>query len=155
MELKIEEIASALFLTKEASKVYIELLTHTQLTQEEIKKFLKFSDSQLKISLELLLQKGFICQAEKNIFKLSSLFQIEEKIEHDKKVLYNLQRYILPKAQQKDLSIVKYEGIEGVRKVYLEVLEEAKATGETILAYESGLDAITIGSLFVDRKSVV
>jgi hypothetical protein len=54
---------------------------------------------------------------------------------------------------QKPLGIIKYEGWEGVRKVYLEVLQEAIKTGEPILAFENIPDkeVSPIGKRFLEN----
>jgi hypothetical protein len=51
---------------------------------------------------------------------------------------------------QGGLSVMKYEGIDGIRKAYLEVLEEAKLMGQPIWAIERGKDVDVIGSRFID-----
>ena len=47
-------------------------------------------------------------------------------------------QFIIPqRASPEHLGIVKYNGWEGIRQVYLEVLSEAIKTGEPILAFEN------------------
>ncbi|QDT91468.1 hypothetical protein [Gimesia algae] len=47
------------------------------------------------------------------------------------------------------VGMMQYEGYEGIQRVYLEVLDEAIANDESILAFESGLDAESVGDEFM------
>lgn len=51
------------------------------------------------------------------------------------------------------VGVMQYEGYEGIQRVYLEVLDEAIAREESILAFESGLDAESVGEAFMQEYS--
>ena len=54
------------------------------------------------------------------------------------------------KTEARQLGIVKYEGQEGIKQVYLEVLEEAIKTGEDILAFERN-EGFDVEEEFVEK----
>lgn len=156
MSINFHEIAGLLHLRAVSADIYIELLTHGELSKEQLKKLSRKPLMEISKGIEELLERGFIISvnntSKKKVFQAMSVHQIEQHIEQEKQALQNLKKIVIPQIQQpQKLGIIKYEGLEGIRKVYLEVLEVAKNTGEDILAFESGVDAESIGPVFMEN----
>jgi|GEM_PF-2572745 len=154
MKIRYQDIAELLGISLSSAKIYLELLIHQNLTLDEIHKFTNIQKKSLQKELKDLIDHNFVrkLQTAKNqfVYEGISLIHLEEKLERDKIVFQHLKKIIIPAVQPaQKLGIIKYEGIEGIRKIYLEILEEAKKTGEDILAIESGIDVEVLGDAFL------
>ena len=158
MAINIEEISELLRLSQESAKIYIELLTHGNLSKAQIAKFSDIPPLSLDSGLKELEHQGLILSLQnangKKVFQTTSLWQMEERQEREKEALHNLKKFIWPQINQpQKLGLMKYEGWEGIRKVYIEVLEEAINTKEPILAFENipPKETSPIGKLFLEN----
>lgn len=160
MSINIQEIADLLNISPLSADIYLELSTHGEMSDKQLKAILRVKKSDLQIAIEQLKKAGLIYPVNdpegKAVYQTSSLLQLEERLERDKSTIQALKKIILPKIKEptEKLGIIKYDGYEGIRKVYLEVLEEAIKTGEDIYAFESFSEKSDIGSLFLDNYSV-
>lgn len=155
MNIDIKEISSLLRITEIAADIYIELLINSELSRKKLAVFTNYDLSEVDQAIEELISRGLITAIENSnqeeVFQALSIMQVEEKLERDKQVFKNLQKFVIPKIQAPDkLEILKYEGWEGIRQVYMEVLEEAIKTGEDIYAFESNLDNSELGDEFLN-----
>jgi predicted transcriptional regulator len=156
MKIQYQDIAELLGIDMQSAKIYLELLIHHDLKIDEIQKLTGVNKILIMRELRALIKCNLVTEiktGKKTVFYQGiSLLQLEEKLERDKLVFQHLKKVIVPALQQtQKLGILKYEGIEGIRKVYLEILEEAKKTGEDILAIESGIDVEVLGDAFVQN----
>lgn len=154
MKIKYQDIAELLGISEPGAKIYVELLTHYMLSIADIRNLVEMDSAKIKSELEKLINQNLVKKMKKSrgvaVYRGISLLQLEERLERDKIIFQNLKRIVLPVLDQpKKLGILKYEGIEGVRKVYLEILEEAKKNGEDILAIENGKDFEVLGDAFI------
>lgn len=145
-----------LYIQQTDADVYVTLLTHGELSKEELKSLFGAGNVKIDKAILNLLKRGLIWELANDkgdhIYQALSMLQLEEKLERDREIVRHLKKFVMPKIQQpQKLGIVRYEGIEGIQKVYIEVLEEAKKTGETILAFETELDAPPIGKVFLEN----
>ena len=156
MKIQYQDIAELLGISLPSAKIYLELLIHHDLKIDEMQKLTGVNKVQIMRELRALIKSNLVTEIKtgKNraYYQGISLLQLEEKLERDKLVFQHLKKVIVPALQQtQKLGILKYEGIEGIRKVYLEILEEAKKTGEDILAIESGIDVEVLGDAFLQN----
>lgn len=154
MKIKYSDIAELLNISETGAKIYVELMTHYMLTVADIRKLTGLTPVKIRAELKKLMATHLVKKMQQSrgveVFRGITLLQLEEKLERDKAVFQNLKKVILPVlSQPQKLGILKYEGIEGVRKVYLEILEEAIKKGEDILAFESGNDFEVLGEAFI------
>ncbi len=154
MPINTNEISELLSISPGATDVYIELLTHGELSAKQLDMFMQYTPKEIKPAIKELKEKGLITKInsidDTEIYHALSLLQLEEKMERERTVLSSLKKIILPRLQNPEkLGIVKYEGWEGIRRVYVEILEEAINTGENIIAFESNVDKSDIGELFL------
>jgi predicted transcriptional regulator len=154
MKIRYQDIAELLGISELSAQIYVELMTHYLLSVAEIRKLTGLDPKKIKTELQHLIDRNLVKRMQKahgvDVYKGISLLQMEEKLERDKIIFQNLKKIILPVLNQpQKLGILKYEGIEGVRKVYLEILEEARKNGEDILAIENGKDFEVLGEAFI------
>lgn len=151
----LENIADALGLNHKAADIYVSILAHGELTRDELHLLLDIPVSEIVISLTQLLAKGLICQTPEggeDAFRSEDLANLPVHLRQKLPLMQELETFLPPTLRlARKLGIVKYEGLTGVRKVYLEVLEEAKKCGEPILAFERGLDAASLGTTFIRK----
>jgi len=155
MTIDIQNISKLLYVSKESASVYLEIFTNSKLSIEKLVTLTSLSLQEVKDSVNELISRGFIQKIqgvnEDNVFQAMSMMQIESRLNRDVESFNHLKKIILPQVQKPDrLEIMKYDGWEGIRQVYLEVLEEAVATGEDIYAFEYNLDNSNIGEKFFD-----
>jgi hypothetical protein len=98
-----------------------------------------------------IFQKAF--EKTKSKKNLKMMEQLLERLNFE----FNIKKGRFMKAEEKEremksepLGIVKYEGWEGIREVYEEVLAEAIRTGEDILAFESNKE-FNLGEEFTEE----
>lgn len=156
MAISLKEISDLLHISEKSANVYLELLTHAELTEKQIADFSNLHIESVRMGLQELVEKELVIEVEnfekEIVFQASSVMQLEEKVERETEIVQNLKKFIAPVFQKpKTLEIMKYEGWEGIRKVYLEVLEEAIATNEDIYAFESNLYNSNIGDVFLEK----
>ena len=154
MKIRYQDIAELLGISEPGAKIYVELMMHYMLSAADIRKLTGMDGKKIKAELARLIGQNLVKKMQKtrgvDVFKGISLLQLEERLERDKIIFQNLKKVILPVLNQpQKLGIIKYEGIEGVRKVYLEILEEARKNGEDIYAIESGKDFEVLGEAFI------
>jgi sugar-specific transcriptional regulator TrmB len=153
--LDLQKIGDGLDLEPIAADVYVSVLAHGELKKEELQLLLELSEHQVASSLEHLLARGFIRIVPGNgndEYEAVPLSELPMPLQQRTSLLRELERFIPPTLQlSQKLGIVKYEGLPGIRKAYLEVLEEAKQTKEPILAFEKGTDAASLGAAFIDK----
>ena len=74
------------------------------------------------------------------------------EIKLGKEIMQQMKRVVFPEIQpQERLGIIKYDGWEGIRRIYLEVLEEAIQTKSDIYALENNIPNSEIGELFIEE----
>lgn len=154
MKIQYQDIAELLGISLQSAKVYLDLLIHHELSLADLQKLTGLNKTLVLREVRRLIKANLVNELKvgknRNIYQGVSFLQLEEKLERDKLILQNLKKVIVPALQQSQrLGIMKYEGIEGIRKVYLEILEEAQRTGEDILAIESGIDIEVLGNTFI------
>lgn len=156
MPFNTNEISELLNIGATATDIYIELLTHGELTADQLDMFMQYTPKEIEPGLEELLERGLVYQVSSAsgdaVYQALSILQLEEKMDRERAILGSLKKIILPRLQQPEkLGVIKYEGWEGIRKVYMEILEEAIKTGENIIALESNVDKSDIGKDFLER----
>ncbi|MDF2379600.1 MAG: hypothetical protein P1V18_05300 [Candidatus Gracilibacteria bacterium] len=146
MTINLAEIAEMFDFNEITADVYVELCALRKLTKDELLSFLEYDEKDIDESLTLLEEKKLLLFEETTAsFIPLELSQLDEDlIENVKKVLFSLK-------ESESIGIVKYEGIEGIKRVYLEVLGEAIKKGEDILAFESAQDAEILDTDFIDH----
>lgn len=154
MKIKYQDIAELLGITESGAKIYVELMTHYMLTIADIRNLTGLDTRRIGVELKKLVDGNLVKKMQKSrgvpVFRGLTILQLEEKLERDKTVFQNLKKIILPVlSQPQKLGILKYEGVEGVRKVYLEILEAAIKNNDDILAFESGKDFEVLGEAFI------
>lgn len=154
----LEDISELLHISNEASEIYVSLLKHGTLSKEETKNLLNLKDKKLQEATDELISRNLIYKRyndeKKEVFEAASIMQLEEKLERDKEAIVSLRDAIVPSIKPMEkINLVRYEGFEGIRKVYLEVLEEAIKTKEPILAFETIPDKedSPIGKIFLEN----
>jgi len=156
MSIDIQEISQLLNIAPISVKVYVELLTHGELNLKNLVSFMDDTKKEVEQGLAELMDKGFVDLVELEdgleAYRVNSVFQMEEALERQGDAIKKLKKFVIPKVKPpKKLGIMKYEGFEGIKKVYMEVLEEASRSGEDILAFESSKDVKVLGSAFIDN----
>ena len=156
MTINLQDISESLHIQPVSADIYIELLTHGELTLKMLKKMLVLTKKQINDGLEELLQKRYILMVEnakkEKVYQALSMLQLEERIEREQETVKRLKKFIIPQIQPPEkLGILKYEGFEGIRRVYIEILEEAIKTHQTIYAIENKLSNSEIGEIFLNN----
>ena len=156
--MNIREISQLFKLEYESTRIYIEMLAHGNLSQEQVKSLLNLDDQTIQKGIAELLKKGFLYKAkdtqETVMYQAFSVFQLEERIELKREAINTLKHIVLPQIQQPErVNLMKYEGWDGIRTVYLEILEKAIHGQEPILAFENIPDKLTspIGEIFLEN----
>ena len=156
MSINLKEIRELLYLHPNSADIYVELLTQGELTGTQIKDILNKSEIAVNDGLIELKEKGLIMEVtdtERNtVYQTASLMQLEEMVEREREIINHLKKFVLPQVQEPHkLGIIKYEGIEGIRKAYLEILEEGIKTNNDIYAFEHNIANSDIGATFFEN----
>jgi hypothetical protein len=156
MSINLKEIRELLNLSEAGASVYVELLTHGEISLKQLNLFTNYSLDELKKGISELYEKHLIQNVTSSegdeLYHPLSTLQIEERLAMEKEALLNLKKFIIPQFEEpQKLGIVKYEGCEGIRQVYLEILEEAIKTGEDIYAFENKISDTAIGEIFLEN----
>jgi hypothetical protein len=150
-----QEISSLLHVGINAANIYMLLITNGALPAKKIKELLEISADDLKKSLSELEFRNLAFETiidDKAIYEAASLMQLEDKATRDQDTINALRGTIIPSIQAKEkINLVRYEGFEGIRKVYIEILEEAIKNKEPILAFENNEINAKIGTAFFDN----
>jgi len=148
-------MANELHISNLSTSIYIQLSSHGEMSQKELASLFQKKTSSLNKSLSELKRRGFVMSFEnsekKELFKACSIMQIQEQADRYQSAVESLGEVVMKVQGDEELGIVKYEGWEGIRKVYLEVLEKAIDTKNAILALESGVDAEYLGKIFLSN----
>ncbi len=152
----LDEINRLLYLEKNSGEIYLEVLIHGTLSAHEISGILGLPLNEIDRGIKELLEKGLIFSTMdshgKSLFRALSLPQLEERFERKVEVFQKLKKFVQPSSiDYGRMGLLIYEGVDGIRKVYLEVLEEAIKTGSTIYAIENNLDNPEIGDQFFEK----
>ncbi len=133
--------------------VLTELLMHGSLTASQISLFTGKDESKVQKSILSLLKAGFLLEngnGDDAIWEAKTLSEIEQKdLLNPKQVRYL--RSVVMLDEVENLRIMKYTGLKGIRKVYLEVLNEAITNGDTIYAFESNRKKSDLDATFLDK----
>ncbi len=155
MDKLIKEISSLLKVDPISTDIYITLITHGDLNKKELAELLEHSTSEITTGLTTLLDQELIWEGtEQNtkLYSALSIAQLEEKLNHKRNTLKILKSFVIPKIQPENkLGVMKFEGWEGIRQAYIEVLAEAKKTKESILAIETNESNADIGEEFIEN----
>ena len=153
MTLSTQQVSELLGISRLAADVYIEVLTHQKVTRPYLQAAFRQRPAAIGRAVGELLDRAMIRRSEDErgeILQPTSLLQLEEEAERRQHIVQALQHVILPQLNPPEaLAILKYEGWEGVRKVYLEILEEAIKRAEPIYAIEDSRTNAFIGEAFV------
>jgi hypothetical protein len=156
MNKSIQEIANLLHIKEESAKLYIEFLTHGELSKKELVGLSQVSTKEAEEGMKELFERDLLTPTrtiqEIQTFKPMPVTKLEEKIQKSLTAFKNLKKIILPQFHTSEkMGFMRYDGTEGIRQVYLEVLEEAKSTGKDIYAFEDNIDNAGIGSYFFEE----
>ena len=150
-----QEISSLLHVGINAANIYMLLTTNGALPIKAICELLEISNDEVNKSILELEFHNLVFETiidDKAIYEAASIMQLEDKISRDQETINNLRGSIIPSIQSKEkINLVRYEGFEGIRKVYIEILEEAIRTKEPILAFENNEINSKIGTAFFDN----
>ena len=152
---QLQKIGAALGVEGTTADIYVSILAHTELSSGQISILLGIPENEIEKRIEILVKNNLIYSVkqadETSAYQFSGLAKLAKLVDSHTDVFKYLEQLVpanLRLAQR--LGIVKYEGIDGIRRVYLEVLEEARRTGQPILAFEKGADAERLGEVFLD-----
>lgn len=142
MSINVPEIAELLGLDLVSANIYIELLVHGRLSKTEVVSLISEKDEKVNAGIEMLIEKGFasiITNGEnQEVLEVVRIRHLEEKLDRDKTILNNLKNFVVPQIRPPEkLSIMKYEGWQGLRRAYSELLEEAIRLETNIYAFEA------------------
>ncbi len=151
----LSTVAAALGLDLQTADIYASILAHGAITKDDLQLLLDLPAGSVIASLTHLLAKDLVYHTsvnERDEFRAADLYSLPPSLSHNSVLMRELESLLPPTLRlSQKLGIVKYEGLSGIRKVYLEVLEEAEKCGEPILAFERGLDAASLGTAFVEK----
>lgn len=148
MAIHLKEISEMFGFDEMTANVYVELLSLRQLSKAEMKLFLDIDNEELDRSLTTLENHNLISFDETQA--IFAPLPLDTYGSEDSETVENIKRVMFQIKDSEDIGIVKYEGWDGIRKVYLEVLEEAIRTGEDIYAFEHNLNNAIIGDGFTE-----
>ncbi|MDP2691158.1 MAG: helix-turn-helix domain-containing protein [bacterium] len=155
MALDVTDLGQTLGIQSASADLYVELLVHGELTHKKLQELMDKPQDTIQMGIDELLEKGLIFSFEgttgEEIFHALSVLQLEERLEREKKSITALKKLIPQFQQQEKLGIMKYEGWEGIRRVYMEILDEAIRTGQPIYALENKLSSSEIGEIFLNN----
>lgn len=138
--------------------IYVDFLMHEELPKKEIIKFLKYNLKEVEQSIENLIERGFITVSDSSdqneIYKLVPFWGVKAENrppEISQQTIDELVKYVLPEIRRtEELGVIRFDGWDGIEKVYWEILEEAIEKNEKIYALESNNDKSIIGQGFLD-----
>ncbi len=154
MVIEVKEIAELLHIQDWSADVYVELLTHGELSEKNLLQFIARPEKEIDQAIDELLKKNLIRRGKNSdeveiLYPVSAL-ELDGEAQADKEAIRHLQKFVIPQISlPKRLGIVKYEGWDGIRKVYLEILEEALSLKEDIYAFESNVSDQLLGISFI------
>lgn len=153
MTSSLKDLANVLGVSQNAADIFLTLFLHGALSTKDLSLFLERNESDIEKNIEELIQKSFIdYDRTLHIYSAKQIDDLE-KI-HSKTVADFIKKSISSVfLKQNQQSVMMYEGYDGIRKVYLEVLEEAIQTKQPIYAIENIPDKNTspIGSSFLEN----
>ena len=150
--MNISEIADLLHVSHLEANILVDIATHGTLKKQEIVSLNSEKSQLIKNAISELIEKDLIFESEANVYKATSVASIESKIESKRIVLEAYKKIVLPSINAPDeLGAQIYEGWDGIRHMYDEILEEAISTKQNIYAFESNLHNSDIGSSFLDQ----
>lgn len=149
-------VGSFLGIRPRSADLYMAFLAHDTLSPTEVQQLFGLPEQEVKLHLQELVGKGLIQSIQENgsgsVYQAVSLVGMADRFTKNPALLTTLESFLPTTVRlAPQLGIVKYEGLDGIRRAYLEILEEAKKCGEPILAFEKGVDAQTLGIPFIDR----
>lgn len=149
--MEIQQIANKLNLSKGAVEILIELIVHNKIAEIYLGNFVEQSQDELKKNLHLLLKENYIVQIDEsgiNEYSLSNSWkeQLKGKSEVEKYFGKIVGTHLW---DENRMGIMRFEGWEGIRKAYVETLEEALEKKTDIYAFESNRENSEIGDEFV------
>ena len=152
--LSLQDISTLLNISSMSAEIYFELLVHGEFPKKQLLKIFDAKPEEINQGLEELLSKHLIYEIHDNgysSYQAGSFLLLEEQLERQKRTLKNLKQIIRQIIKPPKPGIIVYEGVEGIRKVYEEILEEALQTQEDILAFERGVDLENLDETFIDK----
>ncbi|MDF2378605.1 MAG: hypothetical protein P1V18_00065 [Candidatus Gracilibacteria bacterium] len=150
MKSPVEQLSNMLSICINCANITLEIIVHRELDKNYLMKSLGLEESVFENSMNELLEKDVIVSFENDqnitLYKVAHLLDIKKRISADSDTYQTLKGVIFPDlATNGKISLLKYEGWEGIRQVYLEVLSEAIQSGEEILAFEEILNKVESG----------
>jgi hypothetical protein len=149
--MKINEVLlEKLLWNEEMWMTFVQIFVHGGMGIEALHLLLGYDRQKLSDFLNRMELGGYVYQSEAKFFcvpfsRLSSNAEISDE------VVALLRQELLPLVQEGNyLGLVRYEGWEGVKMAYLEVLEEAINTKQPILAIENADFTMQLGDQFVN-----
>ncbi|QQS59892.1 hypothetical protein IPN35_03420 [Candidatus Peregrinibacteria bacterium] len=153
----IKEVADLLHIGETSAELYIEFLTHGDLSRTELMNFVKRDETEVEMGIQELLQRDLILPgrviAGTQIFQAMPITDLEKRVKKSFEMLENVRDIVVPKLYRPEkIGFVKYEGVEGIRNVYEEILLEAIEEKQDIFAFENIPDKNTsnIGKDFLE-----
>lgn len=130
---------------EDCADITLEVIVHGELSMDYLESSLDLGQKDFESAVEELMDKNLVISFENDhgetMYKVAHLLDIKKKVLEEPKKYSLLKEVIFPELMPNGkISLLKYEGWEGIRQVYLEVLSEAVQSGEEILAFEEILD---------------
>ena len=145
----LDELAAMLDLPPAYVEVYIALFVLGSLKEEEISSWLGLTRVECKEALGTLRKRKLVVKGLAS-YRPAPRRERESPTEAEEESLEYIAAFRRD-AEDEDVGVLRYEGYEGIQQVYLEVLDEAIATGDPILGFESGMDAESVGDAFMKQ----
>ena len=146
--LTIHELAELLGTSDDAVSAYSVITVRSGVSTAELQDTLGFSEEQIEAALNELDPFGVVDTTDDHTHHVADA-DISTLSENQQKALEYFKKFTgKTVGASPDLGIYKYHGIEGIQHVFMEVLEEAKRTGEDIYAFERNEDFEAIGQDF-------
>lgn len=154
-KIDLQNLAKLLHLKMLPTEVYISLLIHGELTRDQLKTLMDKKDDEIQESIDRLLERNMILRvgnSEEEMYEVTSFDLLEEEVEKQREALADLKKFVIYQSLRPEkLGVLTFEGLEGIRNVYLEVLEEALKTKQNIYAIENNRANVRIGNQFFDE----
>jgi len=155
-KIDLKNLARLLHMNLLSMEVYAALLIHGELSRSQLEALIDKKNEDIGKSIDELLQRNLIVRIgniqDEEVYEVLSFDLLQEEMDKQKTAVDELKKFVLSQSLKPEkLGVITFEGIEGIRNVYLEVLEEAFQTKQSIFALENNQDNSRIGNEFFDE----
>jgi hypothetical protein len=149
MDKNFSKIAKSFGLDELALNLYVYLFVHGSMKIDSLVLLSGEKESFLSEVLNEMIVKGFVFKIDDYFFAVP-LNRLVNSTGFDAICVKNFQDFMLAMTEDADeIGLIKYEGWDGVKRAYIEVLEEAIQSGLPILAFENGDFTSQLGNDFI------